>query len=524
MKRSFSGDTLKCPSCGSSNGACPEDCPIQMYSTKRQYFNAKRRKLNDGSKESLFEGSNSGINFDKYLDIPVRVDGDKLPSPWTKFELDQLGDILKQNILLAKYDKPTPVQQYALPLILAKRDVMACAQTGSGKTAAFLFPMIAYQTKGQKPLSEKAYVSFLNSSSIVSVAKPIGVVLSPTRELAEQIYEEAKKFTFGSRMRALCVYGGSPYFLQEQQMRKGADILVATPGRLMDFLEKGKIDLSETKYFCLDEADRMLDMGFEEDVRKIASYLPGIESRVTIMFSATFPSEIRQLAEDFLNGDTKTFIRVGRVGSTTDNITQIIKLVTDVSKKEALLEVLEEAKQMRGTVLVFVALKKRCQQIGEALYKAGFAVASIHGDRQQIEREAALEAFRDKRINILVATSVAARGLDIDHITHVVNYDFPENIDEYVHRIGRTGRAGNIGKAISFITSDMVSDMNMMHKLHKLLQETKQKVPDFIESAVKNYRPRNKGGRGGGRRFGGPRGRSRSSNRGRGGNGRTRAW
>jgi len=380
-----------------------------------------------------------------------------------------------------------------------------CALHWSGKTAAFLFPMIAAATKGEHPMTEPEFLRFAGEyGGRGSVASPSSLVLAPTRELAEQIHDEAKKFLFGSKCRAVVLYGGGPVSIQLNELSKGCALLIATPGRLLDVVERGRVLLSQVKYFCLDEADRMLDMGFEPDVRKISAFLPERTKRITFMFSATFPREIRLLADEFLNIANKVFIKIGRVGSTTDNIKQELLLTSSAGKKEKLLEVLTEARDMKGTVLVFVERKQQCQLMGEALYSAGFAVASIHGDRQQAEREIALEAFKNKQINILVATSVAARGLDIDHITHVVNYDCPKDIDEYVHRIGRTGRLGKAGKAITFLTTADMDNSKKVIRLHKILVETKQPIPEFILSRLPQGPRGGKAFGRGGRRF--PRG------------------
>eukprot|EP01120_Amphizonella_sp_Union-15-10_P011711 TRINITY_DN5033_c0_g1_i1.p1 TRINITY_DN5033_c0_g1~~TRINITY_DN5033_c0_g1_i1.p1 ORF type:complete len:327 (+),score=62.90 TRINITY_DN5033_c0_g1_i1:74-1054(+) len=277
-------------------------------------------------------------------------------------------------------------------------------------------------------------------------------------------------------------------------------------------MERGKISLAEVQYLCIDEADRMLDMGFEKQIRHIVENedMPTTAQRQTLMFSATFPKEIQRLAQDFLND--YIFLRVGRVGSTTDFITQHIKMVDDFSKKDALLDEIEAVK---GLTLVFVETKRSADSLEEWLYRAGYEVTSIHGDRTQYEREAALASFRSGKTPILVATDVAARGLDISNVTHVINYDLPSDIDDYVHRIGRTGRVGNPGLATAFFTE---KNKNLSRDLIKLLTETGQEVPEWLHDAAATSYKYGLSQRGGGsRRRGGNGHFSRGGGGGRGG-------
>lgn len=456
---------------------------------------------NERTELELFGGNNTGINFDKYEDIPVEATGETCPTNVIGFEECQLTEIIKNNINLAKYDKPTPVQKHAIPIILGKRDLMACAQTGSGKTAAFLVPILnqiyengpVHCADQGKPGRRKQY--------------PLALILSPTRELATQIYDESRKFAYRSRVRPCVVYGGADVGQQMRDLDKGCHLLVATPGRLVDMLERGKIGLDRCRYLVLDEADRMLDMGFEPQIRRIVEQdtMPPTGKRQTLMFSATFPKEIQELARDFL--DNYIFLAVGRVGSTSENITQKIIWVDECDKRSFLLDLLNAAgldKPRTGPeslTLVFVETKKGADSLEDFLHKEGYPVTSIHGDRSQREREEALRSFRSGRTPILVATAVAARGLDIPNVKHVINFDLPSDIEEYVHRIGRTGRVGNLGLATSFFNE---KNRNMARDLMDLIVETKQELPNWLEGmAAESRQQYNSRRQGGQRRFGG---------------------
>ncbi|GFG30573.1 hypothetical protein Cfor_10491 [Coptotermes formosanus] len=392
----------------------------------------------------LFGSGNTGINFNKYEDIPVEATGDNVPDHIVSFDDVQMTEIISNNIALARYDKPTPVQKYAIPIIMARRDLMACAQTGSGKTAAFLVPILNQMyERGPQQANINPYGR--------RKQYPLGLVLAPTRELATQIYDEARKFSYRSRLRPCVVYGGANVGDQMRELDRGCHLLVATPGRLVDMLERGKIGLENCRYLVLDEADRMLDMGFEPQIRRIVQQdaMPKTGERQTLMFSATFPKEIQAstiLARDFL--DNYIFLAVGRVGSTSENITQKVVWVEEHDKRSFLLDLLNAAGLSQPTpeslTLVFVETKKGADSLEEFLHHEGYPVTSIHGDRSQREREEALRRFRSGATPILVATAVAARGLDIPHVKHVINFDLPSDVEEYVHRIGRTGRMGNL--------------------------------------------------------------------------------
>ncbi|XP_030748114.1 ATP-dependent RNA helicase bel [Sitophilus oryzae] len=444
----------------------------------------------------LFGTGNTGINFSKYEDIPVEATGEKVPHHITSFEEIQLTEIIRSNIALARYDTPTPVQKYALPIILGKRDVMACAQTGSGKTAAFLVPILNRMYESGPP-------NFQHARSRRK-QYPLGLVLAPTRELATQIYDESKKFAYRSRVRPCVVYGGANIVDQQRDLERGCHLLVATPGRLLDMIDRGRIALDYCRYLVLDEADRMLDMGFEMQIRRIVEKesMPRTGERQTLMFSATFPHMIQMLARDFL--DNYIFLAVGRVGSTSENITQKIVWVEENDKISFLLDLLNVADlhqpSAESLTLVFVETKKGADSLDAFLHNEGYPVTSIHGDKTQHEREDALKQFRSGVSPIMVATAVAARGLDIPHVKHVINFDLPSDIEEYVHRIGRTGRMGNLGLATSFFNE---KNRNLANGMLDLLIEAKQEYPSWLEGVASDSRVSSSGRRGGKGRYGG---------------------
>ncbi len=331
------------------------------------------------------------------------------------------------------------------------------------------------------------------------------MILAPTRELVSQIHDEARKFSYRSWVRPAVVYGGADINQQLRQIERGCDLLSATPGRLVDLIERGRISLANIKYLVLDEADRMLDMGFEPQIRRIVQGedMPGTSQRQTLMFSATFPRDIQVLARDFLKD--YIFLSVGRVGSTSENITQKIEYVEDNDKRSVLLDILaSQPKEELGLTLVFVETKRMADMLSDFLMGNNLPATSIHGDRTQRERETALHTFRTGRTPIMVATAVAARGLDITNVTHVINYDLPSDIDDYVHRIGRTGRAGNTGVSTAFFNR---GNKNIVRDLVDLLREANQEIPGWLETVAHeatygngSYRGNGRGrGRGGGR-------------------------
>ncbi|OAD78219.1 hypothetical protein PHYBLDRAFT_130586, partial [Phycomyces blakesleeanus NRRL 1555(-)] len=440
------------------------------------------------------EVTHTGINFEKYADIPVEVKGVDVPEGLKEFTTPPVDKHLFDNIKRARYTTPTPVQKHSIPIVMGGRDLMACAQTGSGKTGGFLFPILsAMFQEGPRDPPKGASDSYMSRK-----AYPSALILAPTRELTSQIYEEARKFAYRSYVRPCVVYGGADISAQIRQIGRGCDILVATPGRLVDLMERKRISLANVRYLILDEADRMLDMGFEPQIRRIVEGedMPGVQGRQTLLFSATFPQNIQHLARDFLK--EYVFLSVGRVGATSENITQKILLVENDDKRVKLLEVLRQHKE-KGLTLVFTETKRTADSLCEYLTFENLPATAIHGDRTQSEREAALDDFRTGRRPILVATAVAARGLDIPNVVHVISFDLPNEIDDYVHRIGRTGRAGNTGIATAFFTR---YNRNIAPEMVKLLKEAKQEVPSWLETMQPDPNFVASGGRGRGR--GGP--------------------
>jgi ATP-dependent RNA helicase DDX3X len=427
-----------------------------------------------GEEEALFVHSESpsSTGIEVYEDIPVEVSPES--APLVSFSSMSAHAELIKNLSKLSFSKPTPVQKYAIPVIMAGHDLMACAQTGSGKTGAYLIPIIARMIQNGPPTASRR-----------REARPVALMLAPTRELSQQIYTEARKFAHRTGIRSTVVYGGADPKDQSRALYQGVDILVATPGRLLDFTGRGKIDLSSVAYVVIDEADRMLDMGF---IPQVTSILEQTTDSQMVMCSATFPKEIQKLAAQFLCSDY-TYLTVGRVGSTTENIVQELHYVEEHQKRVALHERMQT---LAGLVLIFVETKKNADALGDYLTRGGYSCACIHGDRTQSERERALSDFKRGTKPVLVATDVASRGLDISNVANVVNFDAPNNIQEYVHRIGRTGRAGKQGLAITFLTD---KSRLLVKDLYSLLCECNQEVPDWLESCYRDGLVQRRGSR-----------------------------
>lgn len=341
-------------------------------------------------------------------------------------------------------DTPTPIQSQAIPALLEGRDVMGLAQTGTGKTAAFGLPLLHHLQKDNQRPAQRGVRA---------------LILAPTRELANQITESLLGFSQGHQMRLRTVVGGVSINGQIRRLEKGADILVATPGRLLDLLARRAVRLSDTRYLVLDEADQMLDMGFIKPLREIAKHLP--TERQTLLFSATMPKAMAELAKTFLNNPKR--IEVTPVGRPADKITQSVHFV-EKRDKLALLKDLLSAHPQELTV-IFVRTKHGAERMCKQLSAAGFATEAIHGNRNQNQRDRALKAFRAGKVHVLVATDVAARGIDIPAVRHVYNVDLPNVSESYIHRIGRTARAGAEGRAIAFCAPDEIADLAAIEKL-----------------------------------------------------------
>jgi len=455
---------------------------------------------NEPTVEELFKKKGSaGINFDNYDDIPVNKYGDNIPEAAETFDEMNLPEKLLSNIKLCGYEKPTPVQKHCVPISVQKRDIMTCAETGSGKTAGFLIPIIDNLLKSREE-GEAQPMEGPQDPQSNNMAQPKALIMSPTRELTTQIYNEARKFCYKSGLRVVVVYGGKPIQHQVNHLQKGVDIIVATPGRLSDLMRQGYVTMEKIQFMVLDEADRMLDMGFEPQIREIVEgeKMPQADFRQTMMFSATFPDDIQALARQFMQKNY-IFLTVGRVGSATQNVTQVVKWVEDADKMTELQKILADVGKEK--TLIFVKTKRQCRDMPYQLKTAGFRSETIHGDKRQEQREAALKRYKSGSAQLLIATDVAARGLDIHDITQVINYDMPENIDDYVHRIGRTGRAGREGTATGFFNQ---SNYMIASELLETLEKAKQTVPEWLPSmAYKKKGGSHHGGRFGHRRGGG---------------------
>lgn len=356
-------------------------------------------------------------------------------------QLDIIQPILKA-IETAGYTQPTEIQERSIPTILKGNDIIGCAQTGTGKTAAFAIPII--QLMQQTPKKSKAIRT---------------LVLTPTRELAVQINENFNLYKGSLRLSNIAIYGGVRQRGQVTALNRGVDILIATPGRLMDLIEQGYVHLNEVEILVLDEADRMLDMGFVNDIKKILKYIP--KNRQTLFFSATMPQKIKSFAETILKQPQQ--IIVSPISSTTESVTQSVYMVENKKKEELLIEILRGQKLKRS--LVFTRTKHGADQLMKTLNNLGVKTAAIHGNKSQNARQNALDDFKNNRITVLIATDIASRGIDIDELSFVVNYEMPNVPETYVHRIGRTGRGGNFGEAVSFCSKDERSELRDIQKL-----------------------------------------------------------
>ncbi|MDP2386297.1 MAG: DEAD/DEAH box helicase [Bacteroidota bacterium] len=344
------------------------------------------------------------------------------------------------------YTDPTPIQQQAIPIVLQGRDIFGCAQTGTGKTAAFALPIL--QLLDAKRATSKKGIKAL--------------ILAPTRELALQISENFKEYGTNLGLSHVTIFGGVSQFHQVAALKKGVDILIATPGRLLDLIQQGFIKLNAVEHFVLDEADRMLDMGFINDIKRIIPMLPA--KRQTLFFSATAAPDIMKLANKILVNPEH--VAVTPVSSTTTLVKQSIYYVKKEDKRMLLKFVLKQEKI--NHVLVFTRTKRGADKVAKDLNKDGIKAEAIHGDKSQGARERALKGFKDRKINVLVATDVASRGIDVDKLSHVINFELPEVAETYVHRIGRTGRAGESGIAMSFCTRD---EMPYLKEISKLINK-----------------------------------------------------
>ena len=367
-----------------------------------------------------------------------------------KFVDLNLSDPIARALREEEYETPTPIQAQAIPPVMEGRDVLGCAQTGTGKTAAFALPVLHNLSQQQQPAGRRMIRC---------------LILSPTRELALQILESLRSYGRHLPLRHTVIFGGVGQHPQVQALRQGVDVLVATPGRLLDLMNQGYVDLGSVETFILDEADRMLDMGFITDIRRIVPALP--QERQTLMFSATMPNEIRKLADSILTKPVS--VQVTPVASTVKLIDQSVYFVDKNNKPQLLVHLIENTGISRA--IVFMRTKRGADKVVRKLHKAGIKSEAIHGDKTQSARQRAMTNFRSGKTQILIASDIASRGIDVDDISHVFNYDVPNEPETYVHRIGRTGRAGASGQAISFCAVDERAYIRDIEKL------TRQKIP-----------------------------------------------
>jgi len=368
-----------------------------------------------------------------------------------------------QAIKTKGYTSPTPIQAQAIPTILQKKDLLGCAQTGTGKTAAFAIPTLQLLYEEKKAGRWSKGIKAL--------------IITPTRELAIQINESFSDYGKRTNLRHAVIFGGVKQQAQVKQLRAGVDILIATPGRLIDLINQEIINLQNLKIFTLDEADRMLDMGFIHDIKRIIIKLP--KQRQSLFFSATMPPTIMQLAQSLLTNPTQA--EVAPVSSVADTVTQKMYLVDKENKKSLLTHVLHDSSI--PSAIVFTRTKYGADKIARFINKSGIKAEAIHGNKSQNARQIALKNFKSKRTRILVATDIAARGIDIDELSHVINFEIPNEPENYVHRIGRTGRAGSNGMALSFCDKE---EQNYVRDIHKLI---KKSIPVIKEHPYHVNRP-----------------------------------
>jgi ATP-dependent RNA helicase RhlE len=352
------------------------------------------------------------------------------------FETLGLEPSLIEGIRVRGFAYTTPIQSAVIPLVMDGNDVIGCASTGTGKTAAFLLPILNRMLKARAAAPEERGFTRV-------------LILAPTRELCVQIEDDVQGFTYHTDLTSIAVYGGVPMEQQERALKSGVDIVVATPGRLMDHMRSNAVTFDKLDTLVLDEADRMMDMGFWPDVRRIVAALPDSAARQTLLFSATMPDEVFRLADEVVR--QSKYVQIGRAGGPALSITHTVENVPAGQKAEWLAKFL---RRTDGPVLVFVRTKSGAERLARKLAAAGLKAAALHADRTQSQRTQAVEGFRSGRHHVLVATDVAARGLDIDGITHVVNYEVPSNRETYVHRVGRTGRADATGTALTLVSPE----------------------------------------------------------------------
>ncbi|XP_073329454.1 probable ATP-dependent RNA helicase DDX17 [Pagrus major] len=406
----------------------------------------------------------------------ITIRGSGCSKAITAFHQAQFPQYVMDVLMHQNFKEPTAIQSQGFPVALSGRDMVGIAQTGSGKTLAYLLPAIVH-------INHQPYLERGDG--------PICLVLAPTRELAQQVQQVAYEYGKSSRIKSTCVYGGAPKGPQIRDLERGVEICIATPGRLIDFLESGKTNLRRCTYLVLDEADRMLDMGFEPQIRKIVEQIR--PDRQTLMWSATWPKEVRQLAEDFLKDYIQ--INIGALElSANHNILQIVDVCMETEKDNKLFQLMEEIMaEKENKTIIFVETKKRCDDLTRRMRRDGWPAMCIHGDKSQPERDWVLTEFRSGKAPILIATDVASRGLDVEDVKFVINYDYPSSSEDYVHRIGRTARSTNKGTAYTFFTP---GNLRQARDLVRVLAEARQAINPKLLQLVDSGRG---GGGGGGR-------------------------
>uniref|UniRef100_A0A674BHP2 RNA helicase n=1 Tax=Salmo trutta TaxID=8032 RepID=A0A674BHP2_SALTR len=466
------------PRFGSSRGPPPN----KKFGNPGERLRKKKWDLNELPKfEKNFYNEHPDVQRMSQYDLEefrrkkeITIRGSGCPKPVSSFSQAHFPQYVMDVLIQQNFKEPTAIQAQGFPLALSGRDMVGIAQTGSGKTLSYLLPAIVH-------INHQPYLERGDG--------PICLVLAPTRELAQQVQQVAHEYGKSSRIKSTCVYGGAPKGPQIRDLERGVEICIATPGRLIDFLEAGKTNLRRCTYLVLDEADRMLDMGFEPQIRKIVDQIR--PDRQTLMWSATWPKDVRQLAEDFLKDYVQ--INVGALElSANHNILQIVDVCTEREKDNKLLQLMEEIMaEKENKTIIFVETKKRCDDLTRRMRRDGWPAMCIHGDKTQPERDWVLTEFRSGKAPILIATDVASRGLDVEDVKFVINYDYPNSSEDYIHRIGRTARSTNKGTAYTFFTP---GNLRQARELIRVLEEARQAINPKLLQLVNT-------GRGGGERM-----------------------
>lgn len=448
----------------------------KKISNGEKHKNKKRKNFENGNEKGKKKKIMNGNEMDEqsvkafWEENEISVEGNDFDwkefPPLKKFQDSDLPEDLLQ--ICSTFETTTPIQSQCIPIGLKGRDLIAIAETGSGKTLGYLIPALSH-------LRENNFPKY-----------PTILVVAPTRELAIQISEVAEQSNNPKKIKSVCVYGGVSKEHQRISLKKGANIVIATPGRLLDLISEGACDISKVSFLVLDEADRMLDMGFEPDIKKIMAALP--KTRQTAMFSATWPEDIRALASTYLRNPVKVTIGNDDLSACT-RVTQIVEVVEPRQKDWKLEQLLRKYHNKKNRVLVFCLYKKEAARVERNLQKNGWKAAGIHGDMTQQQRTTAFHGFRDGSVPLLVATDVASRGLDIPNVEYVINYTFPLTIEDYIHRIGRTGRANKTGIAHTLFT---IEEKAKAGDLCKVLRDANQVVPEELQKfgpSIKKKKP-----------------------------------